>query len=91
MTRKHLLENVVAYLAEHSSKGLRPIGAYTIATKLGEKRPTVNRYLARLVSSGTILREGDGPATTHKISRPDTLSFQVSDRYPKASAISLAP
>ena len=71
MTRKHLLENVIACLTDRARRGLKPIGAYAIATKLGEKRPTVNRYLARLVSSGVVLREGAGPATSYRSSTPD--------------------
>ena len=71
MTRKHLSENLSACLAERASKGLKPIGAYAIATKLGEKRPTVNRYLAQLVCAGFILREGSGPATSYRFSTPD--------------------
>ncbi len=39
---------------------------------MGEKRPTVNRYLATLVSSGAILRQGSGPATSYTIAAPTT-------------------
>jgi DNA-binding IclR family transcriptional regulator len=70
MTRRELPSNVVACLADRSNKGLKPIGADAIASRVGEKRPTVNRYLAKLVMQGSILREGAGPATTYRISVP---------------------
>ena len=77
MTRKQLPSNVVACLADRSNKGLKPIGADAIATRVGEKRPTVNRYLAKLVSQGWIMREGAGPATTYRISAALTPAREV--------------
>ncbi len=70
MTRKQLPVDVVAWLADRSTMGLKPIGADAIATRVGGARPTVNRYLAKLVDNGVILREGAGPATTYRISAP---------------------
>ena len=72
MAKKQLPSNILAYLTDRASKGLGPVGADDITTQMGEKRPTVNRYLATLVSGGAILREGSGPATSYRIAAPTT-------------------
>lgn len=46
------------------------MGASGIATQIGGARPTVNRYLARLVASGAIVKQGVGPATAYTIAAP---------------------
>ena len=88
MTRKHLLENILACLTDRARNGLKPIGACAIASKLGEKRPTVNRDLARLVSSGVVLREGAGPATSYRFFSPDR---PACDGLPQAAHDSTNP
>ncbi len=72
MAKKQLTSNILAYLTDRASKGLGPVGADDMTTHMGEKRPTVNRYLATLVASGVILREGSGPATSYRIAAPTT-------------------
>lgn len=93
MAKKQLPSNILAYLTDRASKGLGPVGADDITTKMGERRPTVNRYLATLVSGGAILREGSGPATSYRIAAPTTHSValtetvQITDKF--GAAISL--
>lgn len=72
MARKQLPANILAYLTDRASQGLGSVGADDITRQMGEKRPTVNRYLATLVSSGAILRQGSGPATSYTIAAPGT-------------------
>lgn len=72
MAKKQLPSNILAYLTNRANQGLGPVGADDITTQMGEKRPTVNRYLATLVSGGAILREGSGPATSYRIAAPTT-------------------
>ena len=72
MAKKQLPLNILAYLTDRANQGLGPVGADDITTQMGEKRPTVNRYLATLVSGGAILREGSGPATNYRIAAPNT-------------------
>jgi Fic family protein len=67
LTNIQLPSNILAYLTARATAGLGSVGADGITTHLGAKRPTVNRYLATLVSSGTILREGSGPATRYRV------------------------
>ena len=74
MAKKQLSSNILAYLTDRASQGLGPVGAGGITTQMGEKRPTVNRYLATLVANGLILREGSGPATRYTIAAPSTRS-----------------
>lgn len=77
MAKRQLASNILAYLTDRASNGLGPVGADDITTKMGEKRPTVNRYLATLVSGGAILREGSGPATSYRIAAPTTHSVAL--------------
>ena len=79
MAKKQLASNILAYLTDRASKGLGPVGADDITTKMGEKRPTVNRYLATLVSDGAILREGSGPATSYRIAASTTHSVALTE------------
>lgn len=80
MANKQLPSNILAYLTDRASKGLGPVGADDMTTHMGAKRPTVNRYLATLVSGGAILREGSGPATRYRIAIPiaDTSNRSIS-------------
>lgn len=79
MAKKQLSSHILAYLTARASQGLGPAGADGITTQMGEKRPTVNRYLARLVANGLILREGSGPATRYTIAAPSTHAVSVSE------------
>ncbi|MEI8170987.1 MAG: Fic family protein [Rhodoferax sp.] len=72
MAKKQLQSNILAYLKGRANQGLGSAGANDITTQMGEKRPTVNRYLTTLVSNGAILREGSGPATSYRIAAPTT-------------------
>jgi Fic family protein len=76
MARQQLAEGIRNYLMERNTQGLAPASADEITTHLGEKRPTVNRYLASLVQGGLILKLGNGPATRYQI--PETVYHEVS-------------
>lgn len=94
MTRKQLPSNILAYLTDRASQGLGPVGANDMTTQMGERRPTVNRYLAALVSGGAILREGSGPATSYRIAAPTTHSVALTETVritDKSSATILLP
>ena len=54
MAKQQLAEDIRNYLVERNAQGLAPASAEEITTHLGEKRPTVNRYLASLVQGGVI-------------------------------------
>ncbi len=85
MAKKQLSSSILAYLTQRANQGLNPVGADDIAAQTGEKRPTVNRYLAALVVGGAIVRTGSGPATRYAIAAPAT------DTAPPVSPESPAP
>lgn len=66
MTRAHLPNLILAYLAERQAQGFPGVGAGELAVHLGAPRSTVNLHLARMVGAGTLLREGRGPATRYR-------------------------
>lgn len=70
MAKQHLADGIRNYLMERSEHGLAPASADEITTHLGEKRPTVNRYLASLAQGGLIQKLGNGPATRYRIPGP---------------------
>lgn len=67
MAEKQLASLIQTYLADRARQGLEPVGAEAITAQVHGKRPTVNRYLAALVSQGAILKQGVGPATRYRI------------------------
>ena len=66
MAKKQIASGILRYLNSRSPLDLEPVSAENITTQLGEKRPTVNRYIAALVKDGSILKLGVGPATRYK-------------------------
>ena len=70
MAKQQLAEGIRNYLAQQQELGLAPASANEITNQLGEKRPTVNRYLASLVQGGIIQKLGSGPATRYQIPGP---------------------
>ena len=70
MAKQHLPDGIRNYLLERYSQSLAPASADEITTHLGEKRSTVNRYLASLAQAGLIQKLGNGPATRYRISGP---------------------
>lgn len=70
MAKKQLLPDITTALTQRASQGLGAIGANEIAAQVGGARPTVNRYLAKLVAGGAIVRQGTGPATVYTIAAP---------------------
>lgn len=76
MAKQHLADGIRNYLLELHSQSLAPASADEITTHLGEKRSTVNRYLALLAQAGLIQKLGNGPATRYRI--PGPVIHQVS-------------
>ena len=70
MAKKQILPDITTALTQRASQGLGAIGANEIAAQVGGARPTVNRYLAKLVAGGAIVRQGTGPATVYTIAAP---------------------
>ena len=76
MAKQHLPDGIRNYLLDRHSQDLAPASADEITTQLGEKRSTVNRYLASLAQAGLIQKLGNGPATRYRI--PGPVIHQVS-------------
>ncbi|HVB48811.1 MAG TPA: Fic family protein [Burkholderiales bacterium] len=70
MAKRHISKAIVDYLADRAVTGQGPVGAEDITAHVGAPRPTVNRYLAKLVAAGDIVREGTGPATVYRPPKP---------------------
>lgn len=70
MAKRHIPKAILDYLNQRANAGFGPAGAEDITAHLAEPRPTVNRYLAKLVAAGEIVRQGVGPATAYRPSRP---------------------
>jgi Fic family protein len=66
MARQKLAEGIRNYLIERHAQDLVPASADEITTHLGEKRSTVNRYLASLAQGGVIEKLGNGRATRYR-------------------------
>lgn len=86
MAEKQLAFLIQTYLADRARQGLAPVGAEAIRAQVNGKRPTVNRYLAALVSQGAILREGVGPATRYRTAATATLSAGVAETAHRTDA-----
>jgi Fic family protein len=93
MAKQQMAEGIRNYLAQRRELGLAPASADEITTQLGEKRPTVNRYLASLVQGGIIQKLGSGPATRYQISGPahHKLSFTAPALATAKTALSVGP
>lgn len=101
MTRRHISNAIIDYLADQTSPGFgRGRAAADITDHVGAPRPTVNRYLAKLVATGDILREGVGPATVYRLARSvaaapvvaealraDTVQATVSPRWSREALL----
>jgi Fic family protein len=85
MAKQQLAQGIRNFLVKRHEQGLPPASANEITTHLGEKRPTVNRYLASLAVGGTIQKLGNGPATRYRISSPVHQALSVT-----ASAVATA-
>jgi Fic family protein len=77
MAKQQLAESIRNFLLERNGHGLAPASADEITSHLGEKRPTVNRYLASLVQGGRIQKLGNGPATRYQIHAPMQQALSV--------------
>jgi Fic family protein len=70
MAERHLPTAILEFLADRASRGLGPAHPAEITTYVRGARPTVNRYLRKLVEAGQIVREGTGPATAYRYKQP---------------------
>jgi Fic family protein len=93
MAKQQLAEGIRNYLIERNDQDLAPASADEITAHLGEKRPTVNRYLASLVQGGIIQKLGNGPATRYRIPSPvhQELSATASAAATLKAAIAVGP
>lgn len=87
MANRQLFSDITSALTQWGSQGLGAMGASEIAAQVGGARATVNRYLAKLVADGVIVKQGVGPATVYTMvaSAPNTLTSAVK-ASPKAVA-----
>jgi fido (protein-threonine AMPylation protein) len=90
MAKRHIAKGIVDYLADRATAGSGPGRAEDITVHLGEPRPTVNRYLAKLAAAGDILREGVGPATVYRPSRSVTSTNVAAETGPKYDNVQAA-
>ena len=87
MANKHLLSSITKLLAQRSKSSLGAASTSEIAAQIGGARPTVNRYLAKLVASGAVLKQGTGPATAYTIAAPRQQTFSAAAKVsPKVAA-----
>lgn len=70
MAKRHLRTAILEFLAARAAAGQAPARAAEITAHVGEARPTVNRYLARLVAENSIVRHQRGPATGYALPQP---------------------
>lgn len=67
MGKRYLERNIVAVVQELTADGVTRVSALDVATRLGESRGTVGRYLNALVSSGRLNRLGSRRATRYEL------------------------
>ena len=93
MAEKQLTSDILALLTARARTGLGPARAGDISEQVKGKRPTVNRYLAAMVSKGSILQEGAGPTTRYRIATPfahaDALAGKVQATDKSSATVSL--
>ena len=87
MTKRHLPKAIIDYLADRAAAGFDQAPAEEITVKVGEPRPTVNRYLAKLVAAGDILRVGVGPGTIYRLAEPAPITDSVTEGMRATDAI----
>ena len=67
MPKEDLLAAIVAYVAQRQRGGSAGVAAGAIEAHLGRPRPTVNRALANLATTGRLERHGAGRAIVYRI------------------------
>lgn len=80
MAHRQISAAILAYLADREASGLGPAGADAITEHVAVPRPTVNRYLRKLLQQGALVREGSGPATVYRRQEPIEHAVAVSDK-----------
>jgi Fic family protein len=76
MAARQLPNAILEFLSQRDREGLGSAHPAQITAHVNGTRPTVNRYLRKLVEAGEILREGSGPATAYR-SRHSTFPENV--------------
>lgn len=66
MAKINLPGAITAYVRQRATEGQHTVSAQEITDHLGEPRPTVNRYLARMVVAGELIKDGRGPGTKYR-------------------------
>ena len=66
MAARQLPNAILEFLSQRESDGLGPAHPAQITAQVKGTRPTVNRYLRKLVEAGEILKEGSGPVTAYR-------------------------
>ena len=67
MKQQTLADDILRLIAEMDTQQKIAASASMICAQLSQSRPTVNRYLEKLVASGALIRIGKGPATRYQI------------------------
>lgn len=67
MAKYDLKNQILAYLQQQSLAGVESCGPEAITANVEASRPTVNRYLARMLAAGEIRKVGAGPATRYAL------------------------
>lgn len=83
MAKPHVHQEILAYLSAQAAQGTPMCSAEDIATHSSASRPTVNRYLVRLLAADEIVRFGRGPSTRYALSAsslPITPSVEAEPR-----------
>ncbi|MCF8211501.1 MAG: Fic family protein [Rhodoferax sp.] len=65
MAKTHIAADILRYLDSVAQAGQEAVSAENITSQIGQKRPTVNRYLRALVIRGAVKKLGTGPATRY--------------------------
>lgn len=67
MAKPHAKTEILAYLRMQFAAGVPSSPVEAITANVTVSRPTVNRYLAKMVAAGELLRLGAGPATRYAL------------------------
>lgn len=87
MTKRHIPRVIAGYLTDRAAAGNPRVGAGEIAVHVGAPRPTVNRYLSKLVAAGELIREGRGPGTTYRRAKPVTQLDVVAEQVNASDSV----
>lgn len=84
MAKLNLPKEIQDYLQAQAAQNVPACSSEQIAAQVAASRSTVNRYLARMLAAGDIIRFGSGPATRYAL--PATPVVEKIPTAPQASA-----